>query len=474
MVFEIEIANICRGEDDLMKHQWRGVWIALWMVSLLAMFVLGGVGCDGGDDRERHQNRADAAGDAGEADTSADVEGDITAGDVGGGGDATSDTEDGGNAPSPWTAAAGYAISGTDLDRSVIELARTDGGFGDKPGGGPPRVWDFGTEVYVDGQPVNFNAELGDGETVAGSPLYDRVPRRQTPIFETSGANLRFEAARGHYFAPGGSPDGEKAGAYFLGVEATGGKTSSPEPFRDGRYYYSFRHVYPEGTDDNSLKTMRGSQRDSQQDGWYGSAAGNIDKNGWSFKGSDGTLVWPPPRDNGHNVPVWSNPPGGDVSQWHLQEMLIDPTGDTKSGKIFNTWYLWFADTGRNEWQPAMQVDPDGNEVGRWAPNEHWDDTRGFYHQVGPEPAGYKQPDYYFGEVYVDDSWKRLYLGNAPTWSETSQVELQRPIIWEDDRIEFALNVGALHSQAELYLYWVDNANQATFAGTLALENTGD
>lgn len=455
------------------------------------MALLGGVGCDGEAGGEHRQNQVDAdARGVKDVDTPADVEGDATGAEVrddavgttsDGNGDADayadviSDTDDGSTTPSPWTAAQGYAISGGAADRTVIELTRSDGGFGDKPGGGPARLWDFGTEVYVDGQPVTYNAEvLEDGDPVVDSPLYGKSSIRQDPIFETTSAHLRFDAARGHYFAPGGSPDGEKAGAYFHGVVATGGKTSSPEPFRDERYYYSFRQVYPEGTDDNSLKTMRGSQRDSQQHGWHGAAAGNINKNGWSYKNESNELIWPPPRENGYRVPVWSTPPAGDVRQWHLQEMLIDPTGDTQSGRIYNAWYLWFADTGRNKWLPAMQVDPDGDEVGRWAPNEYWDSTRGFYHQVGPEPAGFSQPDYYFGEVYVDDSWKRLYLGNASTWAETSKVELQRPIVWEDARIEFALNLGALQAQNELYLYWVDNANQPTFAGTLVLESTVD
>lgn len=374
--------------------------------------------------------------------------------------------DDAGETTSQWTPAAGYAITGGAADRSVVELTHGAGGFGEKPGGGPPLLWDFGTEVYVEGEPITYNAELGDGEAVVDSPLYDRYSGRQAPVFQTTSAHLRFDGSGGHYLAPGGSPDGEKAGAYFLGVAVTGGKTSRPAPFRDGRYYYSFRQTYPEGTDDNSLKTMRGSQRDSQSEGWYGSAAGNINKNGWTCR-EDGVRTWPPA--SGGHVPVWSRPPAGDVRRWHLQEMLIDPTGDTRAGSIFNTWYLWFADTGRNEWLPSMHLDSEGNEIGRWAPTECWDDSRGFYHQVGPEPAGYRQPDYYFGEIYVDDSWRRLYLGNAPTWAETSEAELQRPIAWSDERIEFALNLGALRGHEHLYLFWVDNHNTATYAGSLAL-----
>ncbi len=115
-----------------------------------------------------------------------------------------------------------------------------------------------------------------------------------------------------------------------------------------------------------------------------------------------------------------------------------------------------------------MQIVP-GRPQSRWAPAEYWDDSRGFYHQVGPEPAGYDQPDYYFGEIYVDDSWRRLYLADAPSWGEVDKVELQRPITWEDGTIEFALNLGALQTHDELYLYWVDNSNQASLAGTLEL-----
>ncbi len=440
----------------------------LWLTA----FFVGCLLCSGCSDSEENNDHeiedvgTDAAVDTDPDASDEDINGGDAADDVSGGVDAQADAggDTGPSEFSEWESEQGYTVTGAADDRAEVVIASDDSAFGDKPGGGAPILWDFGDEVFVRGEADGFNAQLSDGQEIEGSPLYGTESGRANPIYERSGEWLRTDHSQGHYYAVGENPSGAKSGAYFMGVEATGGKTSDPEPFRDGRYYYSFRQIYPFGEDDNSLKTMRGSQRDSQQEGWGGSAAGNINKNNWRYR-EDNTLIWPPPRDNGYAVPAWSGRPSGDVTQWHLQEMLIDPTGESLEDKIYNVWYLWFSDTGRQEWLPAMESDPDDNEVGRWAPNEYWDDSRGFYHQVGPEPAGYVQPDYYFGEIYVDDSWKRLYLTDSPSWEEAQRVELQRPVSWEDDEIVFAVNRGAFSPEDELYLYWVDNSNQAHRAG---------
>lgn len=456
--------------------RWKTVKMTWVMAALVA-----GLGCSGEPEGEATRGDVGVAVDAGEdaADGAREDAGDAgdaggadsgDAGDAGAGEDADEEgdvTDSGGDAQS-WEGRGGYEVRGAQEAGAsvVIEVGSAGVRFGEKPGGGPALLWDFGDEVYVRGEAVGFNAGLAHGQEVEDSPLYGKESPRARPVYQRQGEGLRYPGGPAHYLGPaGGGPEDRKSGAYFMGVAATGGKTSEPAPFRDGRYYYASRVRYPQGQNDNSLKTMRGSQRDNQQEGWGGSAAGNIAKNQWQYS-EGGTLVFPPPMENGYRVPVWSSRPEGDVTRWHLEEMFIDPTGDTEPGMIFNEWQYWFADTGRQIWLPAMNLGPDEEELGRYTPNAHWDSTRGFYHQVGPEPAGYNQPDYMFGEVYVDDSWRRVVLTDGPDYLESARVEMQRIVSWSDERIEVVLNPGSLlEGEGPLYVHWIDNDNVARLAG---------
>ena len=197
---------------------------------------------------------------------------------------------------------------------------------------------------------------------------------------------------------------------------------------------------------------------DSQQEGWHGSKAPNINKYEMKYK-EDNVQVWPP-----EYKPVWSSPPAGwdaGITDWHLEELLIDPTGTIEQGRVWNHTIYYFKSAGRGHY--PMAYHPSGGSA--YMPTKYWDSTRGFYHQVGPEPAGYDQPDYHFGEVYVDDSFRRIYLANGPAWEDVTEVELQRITHWTDDQIRFVLNLGAFSAEQQLYLYWVDNDNEAHLAG---------
>lgn len=355
-----------------------------------------------------------------------------------------------------WPAEDGYVITGALAHGQTVTVRSVTVSFGEKPGGGPPLLWDFGTEVFVNGQPDPFNSGLAHLQEISGSPLYGTESPRRNPQFYKTGERLRHDRSAGHYLAVHG--DSDKAGAYFMGVGATNGKTSTPAPFRDNRYYFSMRVVYPDGVDDNSLKTLRGSQRDSQQEGWHGSKAANINKFQMSYH-EDNVQIWPPEYQ-----PVWSGKPSGwadGIKTWHLEELFIDPTGSIESGRVWMHTVFYFEAAGRQDYPLAVHPSAGSAHM----PVEYWEADRGFYHQVGPEPAGYDQPDYHFGEVYVDDSFKRVYLADAPQWDDVKAVELQRITQWTDDEIRFVLNLGALSADQPLYLFWVDNLNAAHLAG---------
>lgn len=79
----------------------------------------------------------------------------------------------------------------------------------------------------------------------------------------------------------------------------------------------------------------------------------------------------------------------------------------------------------------------------------------------------------YISEIYMDKSVQRVVIGDAPRYVDLTHYELQRPIKWTDNEIEFAVNLGALASSSELYVYIFDEEGVPNQQG-LALCTTAD
>lgn len=62
----------------------------------------------------------------------------------------------------------------------------------------------------------------------------------------------------------------------------------------------------------------------------------------------------------------------------------------------------------------------------------------------------------YISEIYMDKSIQRVVIGDAPRYEDLTHYELQRPIKWTNNEIEFAVNLGALANSSELYVYVFD------------------
>ena len=62
----------------------------------------------------------------------------------------------------------------------------------------------------------------------------------------------------------------------------------------------------------------------------------------------------------------------------------------------------------------------------------------------------------YISEIYMDKSVQRVVIGNAPNYDDLTHYELQRPVRWGRNEIEFSVNLGAFDSSSGLYLYVFD------------------
>ena len=71
----------------------------------------------------------------------------------------------------------------------------------------------------------------------------------------------------------------------------------------------------------------------------------------------------------------------------------------------------------------------------------------------------------YFDDVYVDNTFARVVLANAPDYDDATIVEPQIPIEWSANSIRATINVGNLPTSQENYLFIFDSANISNSTG---------
>jgi hypothetical protein len=58
--------------------------------------------------------------------------------------------------------------------------------------------------------------------------------------------------------------------------------------------------------------------------------------------------------------------------------------------------------------------------------------------------------------VYIDNTWARVEIGNKPTWTGCTQREMQTPTAWSNTSITVKVNQGPFQDGSAAYLYVVD------------------
>jgi len=71
----------------------------------------------------------------------------------------------------------------------------------------------------------------------------------------------------------------------------------------------------------------------------------------------------------------------------------------------------------------------------------------------------------FYDEVYLDDSWARVEIGNEATWSACTHRETQIPSAWSDGSVTITVNQGTFTDGAGAYLYVTDSAGVVNAAG---------
>ena len=76
----------------------------------------------------------------------------------------------------------------------------------------------------------------------------------------------------------------------------------------------------------------------------------------------------------------------------------------------------------------------------------------------------------YFDDVYIDNSWARVYLTNASTLAASTHRELQIPTAWADGVLTVRVNRGSFPAGSSVYVIVVDSEGVASSGFALTLD----
>ena len=79
----------------------------------------------------------------------------------------------------------------------------------------------------------------------------------------------------------------------------------------------------------------------------------------------------------------------------------------------------------------------------------------------------------YFCDVYLDDTWACVFLGNASTSGACTAFEMQIPTAWADGSITVTANLGAFGNNDTAWLYVLDSNGSANANGFEVLLGSG-
>ncbi len=86
----------------------------------------------------------------------------------------------------------------------------------------------------------------------------------------------------------------------------------------------------------------------------------------------------------------------------------------------------------------------------------HWKDFLFGLVAVNVEDPHTLDATYHFDDIYIDDSWARVEIGNSPTYEKCTHREMQIPSEWNDTEITITKNQGLFLDGTNGYLFVID------------------
>ena len=89
----------------------------------------------------------------------------------------------------------------------------------------------------------------------------------------------------------------------------------------------------------------------------------------------------------------------------------------------------------------------------------------GLYDSWGPSDANVANMFAYYGDIYVDNSWARVELGDAPTYAGCRHRETMVPSAWSAGSITARVQQGSFAKGQTAYIYVVDASGRVNATG---------
>lgn len=77
----------------------------------------------------------------------------------------------------------------------------------------------------------------------------------------------------------------------------------------------------------------------------------------------------------------------------------------------------------------------------------------------------------YVDDVYVDNTWARVEIGNDPVYENCTHREMQIPTSWSNDSITIQFNHGSFDVGNQVYLFVIDRENNVSDGRAITIEN---
>ncbi len=138
-----------------------------------------------------------------------------------------------------------------------------------------------------------------------------------------------------------------------------------------------------------------------------------------------------------------------DTSMWHCDELVAQYNSAPS-----------VCDAYCNFWGDFEKI-VDHDEGSNWLLSESGHTDSGFkqfrfgrYVKLTP-----REVHAYYDDVYIDNSWARIYLGNAPNFENCTHREIQIPVMWGTGAASFTVNAGTFLPGEDVYAFLVDENN---------------
>jgi hypothetical protein len=144
---------------------------------------------------------------------------------------------------------------------------------------------------------------------------------------------------------------------------------------------------------------------------------------------------------------IYTSPDTLADGDWHRIDIQIAQSPDLVAVSV----------DGKPQWRRSSTLA--GAEREQWIPNPLGADghTIGVGGMIdGPADGWLARGSYDFDDVFIDYTWARVELGDAPTWQACTVREIQPPQQWADGQITVQLNQGAFRKGQTVYAYVVD------------------